>query len=323
MMERRKDLRCIDQDGNIVDDAYAFTVDGEKLFKPTNLHKTIFMLSSVNPDLIKDAETVYNNNRIVISQSLKDYNIYQEAVKHREENQYYSRYFKKDLNLKPQNIARIFYLSTYLARENNYILTKNKNYATKKDIKKILDINKSAFFEFWDDVSVHKVILEDDAGVILDPGIFTRQNSVGKGTPMLRCFNTIQELYETASPTQHKNIGYIFKLVPYLNTYHNIICTNPEEHNISKVVPLTTEEICIIIGYEYCNASRLMKTLNKLSIFRNNVEEYIFLNVHAEEYKHNITIVNPLFFYGGEWVKKDMVSGIFSKNLYSKKTIKS
>ena len=315
-MERRKDLLCIDHDGNVIDDAYAFTVDDEKLFSVSNLQKTIFMLTSVTPEMIEDARAVYNKNKMEVKKAREDYNLLQNAVKLKEENQHYSRYFKKDIDLPLHDIARIFYLSTYLARGSNYIITRRNNIAKKNDIMHLLNLNKKTFLRFWDEATKSGILIEDETGVMLDPKMFTRQNGIGKGTPMLRCFESIRELYEEAKVSQHKILGYIFKLLPYLNGYHNIICENPEEHNEEKIIPLSTEEICRIAGYEYSNRSKLMKTLNSISIYRDGIEQFVFLNTYAKEHKNNITIVNPLFFFGGEWAKKDMISALFCKRLY-------
>ena len=64
--------------------------------------------------------------------------------------------------------------------------------------------------------------------------------------------------------SKHTNLGYIFKLIPYVNCEYNIICHNPLEKDLDLIEPMTVGEFCEAIGYDKTNASRLIKIYNEI-----------------------------------------------------------
>ena len=56
--------------------------------------------------------------------------------------------------------------------------------------------------------------------------------------------DTIQVLYEGATSRNHKNLGYIMKLLPKMNYKTNFIVHNPDEDNVFNLQPYSLIEIC-------------------------------------------------------------------------------
>lgn len=47
------------------------------------------------------------------------------------------------------------------------------------------------------------------------------------------------QLYDGVKPIQHKKLYIFIRILPYVNIYHNILCENPYEEEVSKIVPIT------------------------------------------------------------------------------------
>lgn len=64
----------------------------------------------------------------------------------------------------------------------------------------------------------------------------------------IRAFcNGIRELYDNSYPREHKMIGNIVKLLPFVNVYTNILCWNIEESNPEYIQLLTADEIAKVL----------------------------------------------------------------------------
>lgn len=77
----------------------------------------------------------------------------------------------------------------------------------------------------------------------------------------------LRELYNGCSQKQHKQLYYIFKILPYVSPKFNSICSNPNEQAVEKIKPLKLSEICERVGYTSHNAKKFEKEMLKLQLF--------------------------------------------------------
>lgn len=105
--------------------------------------------------------------------------------------------------------------------------------------------------------------------------------------------NGLRELYNNCSAKQHKQLYYLFKLLPYVNIKYNAICQNPTETIVEDVIPLKLSEICEIIGYSVPNAKKFEKDMLKLQLF-NQYAMLGIINGSGTWYK-----INPRVLYSG------------------------
>lgn len=69
----------------------------------------------------------------------------------------------------------------------------------------------------------------------------------------------MRKLYIMVQPSQHKHLGYLFKMLPYVNLEYNVLCHNPLESNLDDIQLMTVSEFCGAIGYDISNWHRLNK----------------------------------------------------------------
>ena len=103
----------------------------------------------------------------------------------------------------------------------------------------------------------------------------------------------LRALYNGCSQKQHKQLYYIFKLLPFVSLKFNVICENPTEEDEMSVVPLKMHQICDIVGYDKTSSKKLERELLKLQLF----DEHSILGILTEDgtwYK-----VNPKVSYAG------------------------
>ena len=60
----------------------------------------------------------------------------------------------------------------------------------------------------------------------------------------------IQDMYYNTKESKRGYIGSLIQLIPWINTEFNILCSNPQETEESKLNLLTWEDIANICGYK-------------------------------------------------------------------------
>lgn len=85
----------------------------------------------------------------------------------------------------------------------------------------------------------------------------------GQQTYVNRIFvEAIRKLHKASKQSQHKQLGMILSLLPYLNKKWNVICSNPLEEDHKKIKPLSARDICKVLGLDIRNAE---KTIGRVS----------------------------------------------------------
>uniref|UniRef100_UPI0039E9807C hypothetical protein n=1 Tax=Clostridium perfringens TaxID=1502 RepID=UPI0039E9807C len=100
-----------------------------------------------------------------------------------------------------------------------------------------------------------------------------------------------KDLYYGVSPSQHKNLYFFVKCLPYLNNKFNILCENPLEKDSDLIKPLSFGELGKIFGMDKVKASKLKTNLFKLKI---NDRKVVAELVNLSERR---IVVNPAIFY--------------------------
>lgn len=155
--------------------------------------------------------------------------------------------------LKPETLARLVMLSTYVRRTNkldwapvvrsNQMDLKNEDYMQRGEIKRVVKLEKSHIFS-------------DFIREIESAGYLKIVDSIYYVSPKLHCgklppryswivnkihSEQIRALYAVCKPSDHKKIGMILQLLPYLHRDKNILCKNPTEQWSDKIIPLTAK----------------------------------------------------------------------------------
>lgn len=217
---------------------------------------------------------------------------------------YFNNYMKllKKLNNNTALLFRFLYLCTYAdydgyLKYGNYSYGVNHGYMTEKNFDEVFKMSKAMITKLKKELYDNNLIIKSkiDDRLIINGSFYTRgELCLGDMLESSRVFDDgIKELYEKSNPREHKRIGVVIPLLPFLNKYHNILCNKPLERELKYIEPLTLREMCKIIGYDITNEDRLRKQLQNITVKNNPLVAYVS---HA---KAKFFVVNPALFYKG------------------------
>lgn len=255
-----------------------------------------------------------------------------EYLKCREEKAYYKKFVGKELghfywiiaenafsDLAPQTVAKLVMLCTFLYYDKMFRRS-TKTTIKKKDLQDILNISKKAVYDFWNEVN-EKYIVEHNGDLYIAGSANVFRGQLPKTqTPEVKHFqkayiNAIRKLYRTTDVRKHKQLGYIFKMIPYLNLEYNILCKDPFEQEIENIMPLSIAELCRLINYNPTQSARLLKELQSLKFEHNHRPEYLlsYVDNGGDIPQSKMIFVNPHILYNGSNFQKVEVLGAFCK----------
>lgn len=240
------------------------------------------------------------------------------------EHTYFKRFitnFNKIEDLDAQAITRLMYLATYVSYKDNLLTYDNGNPLKKKDIKKIMSLSDNAFREFFKELTSKGYLIETPEGYKLSSHI------IHKGETKLRpledheryvkvYIQAMRKMYNSVTSRQHKFLGYVFQMLPYVNIYHNILCLNPFEKDIENIKPLTFTGMIKDLGLSDHNVMHFRTTAEKVLFDINGEEQHFIcyvLNAEVKSKNDGVVIINPNIIYGENEVRRSDCLGFFKK----------
>ena len=169
---------------------------------------------------------------------------------------------------------------------------------TLEDIVEVLGFSNNKARDCRDKLIELKAILIDDDGLpVINPKYNGRGNTtLGKDgkKDCVRAFDkAIKDLYKNAKTPEHKYIGNVIMLLPYVNVYHNVLCANPEEIDPRNVIVLTIEDICGVFNNSVKNRRRVEGNLIRATVNKEG------LVGKWRWYGGDCYTINPRLFYKG------------------------
>lgn len=232
------------------------------------------------------------------------YNIYNTYFK------YFIKNFEGINDLSNGDLSRLMMLATYISSDDNYLKNDHSDIKlTKRDMADILMVSSTVFKTTYNELVNKGYLIPNDDGFVLNVNNFHYGKNLNRplinGERYIKLYKqAIRTLYKSVKPSQHKLLGYMFKLIPYVNVEHWIICKNPLEYNKNNIIPLTINEICDIVGYSKENAHKFRREVNKVIFtFRDKPQRFMFAVL--SENNEEIFTVNPNIVYGGNPAGKD------------------
>lgn len=222
-------------------------------------------------------------------------------------------------SLSPETVTRLILLCTYQNYDGCLMMTQRTAMKV-KDLQNVLKLSKSTVNRFWNEVNPMFLIEDEQTKSIRlnTNSIFRGQITENqKGNTYQKFYiNAIRQLYENTSKNNHKHLGHVFKLLPFVNLEYNVICFNPDETTLDKVIPMTLKEFCECINYDVLNVSRLLAVYKKLrfEVTTQNGTHYerfcAFVNDGIDKLNSRI-FVNPRILYMGNDYRRIEVLGAF------------
>ena len=204
--------------------------------------------------------------------------------------------------LSPADLAKLIYLSTYLEYGSGDLCSRSKRRLTANDLPNKLGISRAQANRFLY-ASKSYLIIDEDGYLSLDNRTFIfgalRQNS-DRAIYQKLYRDSVRKLYKATPVSKHKQLGYVFQMLPYINKEYNILCSNIYETELSEIDAMTVSEFCEIIGYSKANASRLVKEYSKITFPVEGRQEHFCAFVYSGGSANDMRIyVNPHILYNG------------------------
>lgn len=226
-------------------------------------------------------------------------------------------------DISPQSAARLIFLATF----GNYKgdLINSRGVCIKySDLSGLLKLSKSEVSMFAKEVCQKRyLVINEKREIKLNTDVFfkgTLKNKAKSKEDFYQRFyiKHIQRLYYKTTPSKHKNLGYIYKLLPFINIQNNIICDNPFEEDIDKVHMMTLKEFCEMIDYDYSNVNRLLRVYKDIlfdvkygsEVHKERFVSFVFDGLDKSKAK---IIINPHIIYGGSDYNSVYKLGSFCK----------
>jgi len=212
----------------------------------------------------------------------------------------HSRYdaLLKRTNYDTATAFRFIYLCTYMEYDTGYIVWGGKR-INSHYLADIFNVHKNTITNIKKKLFDYQLIFEDH-----DQNIYVNMEYCYKGDisnnkqyrqQCTRIFNNgIQNLYNNTSDFRdHKMLGKLLLLLPYVNIYHNVICLNIKERDWDKLVIPNSVQMDQIIHTSLNNNQKQMKKLLDIEV---NGEPAILVIKHKNVHMYAI---NPRIYYGG------------------------
>lgn len=240
------------------------------------------------------------------------------------EHMYFKRFiteFNKITDLNPQTITRLMHLATYVSYKDNLLTYDNGIVLNRKDIKTIMGLSEDTLRKFLKEVKDKGYLIETPDGYKISLKV------IHKGETKLRpledheryvkvYIQAMRKMYNSVPINQHKFLGYVFQMLPYVNIYHNILCLNPYEEDIDNIHPLSFSGMIRDLGLSEHNIDHFRKTAERI-LFDINGEEQHFLcyvlNAEIDSKNDGVVVINPNILYGESEIKRKDAIGFFKK----------
>lgn len=173
----------------------------------------------------------------------------------------------------------------------------------KSDLPEVMGMSATTAFRFFKEVSPKYLQVDKNGNLSLSEQIFKR-GQLGKGTES-RAFQKIyidmvRELYKGTPLSNHKELGYIFAMLPFVNIEYNVLCKNPYETDISNIEMMTVREFCEAIGHSFSTVERLRETYSKIGFYVDGeVEQFCKFVSDGNDLDNAWIFVNPHVIYSG------------------------
>ena len=208
------------------------------------------------------------------------------------------------------HIARVIYLATFIEYDTNKLVFYengkiNKPF-TEKDIRQLLKIkDRQTYYDFKKEVLDSGIMTITDSGIYMSKDYFNKGKDKGNKFYFMKMYiDTIRQLYEQTNTRQHKTLGHLFKLIPFIDYEYNILTNSPNTNDRIKERLMTKKDIAKLLNMDLKTYERVEQQLLKLTItFRDKKYPLIgAISIKALDTemnrirKTNCYVVNPLIY---------------------------
>lgn len=217
--------------------------------------------------------------------------------------------------LSPANVARLIMLATYCKYDDALVVGRNKP-MTRAEAQQILNLEYTSFNKFIKEVVPHFLVEKDGALYLADHQTFFRGKKDRKNHD--RFWKTyllaVRRLYNATEARQHKALGRIFQLLPYVNVEYNILAYDIEETALDAVKPMTLFELCSVLGVDWSHVNRLLAIYRSLTFtVGDHQERFVSVVSDGVDRRNAHVFINPHILYSGSDYRRVEILGTFCK----------
>lgn len=215
--------------------------------------------------------------------------------------------------LRPQDVTRLIYLASHLNYKSVLMLNERKKMIL-SDLPEVLGVSEATTKRFWGKVSGRYILRCDDESLIVKDTFFRgkQKHIVERLTKFY--IQSVQKLYKSTPTSKHGCLGQVFQLLAHVSVEFNILCRNPEETDLSKVIPMTFKQFCKETGYNLSKAHRLAQDLSSITFDVNGSQRHFVAFVTTEATPSDrLIVVNPRVLYGGHNFERVETFALFFK----------
>jgi hypothetical protein len=175
----------------------------------------------------------------------------------------------------------------------------------KSEIPKVIGSSLSTFKRFWGEMIKHRIITVDNGEFIISPKFHFRWKAEGRHVIKL-FITTLKRLKEELSAAE---LGFLYKLLPYVHYDTNMICADPYS-SPEKIQFLNISGIALIVDMEEKKASKNLDKLRKIGVIAETIRQ--------DDKRDRIFTLNPYVFYRKKGRPDDTLRGLFASTPYNK-----
>lgn len=251
-------------------------------------------VTTMNEQKIEVKVKTDKQNKII--EKLKDKNEFKLHIKEKYGSFYFSYYNELLEIIQPQFITRFLYLSCYMNYDNVLVINKITRHIPiyEEDLRSILKLGKTETYATKNTLVENGLLIINEDGTMSINSKYCKKGDIVKNnkSDKVRIFDcSVKELYEKATPKEHKKIALLFKLLPYINLRWNVICSNVEEELKERVSPYTMKDTMNLLGLT--NITRFKNDLLSLTVGGEPVVMIILVR------DKSTIVINPKVYYKG------------------------
>lgn len=183
------------------------------------------------------------------------------------------------------HLGYLLHLQCYIDYDTGFLKDKKGKIMTKKiDIEKTLGMNESTRKKFTKALEENGILEIVDRKLKINSAYHFRGKKGDRKTIKL-FITTLLKLCKTLKPAE---LGFLYKLLPYVHYYSNMICINPLEEDNKKIQYLNISGISEITGVHEKTVPSFIKKLKEENILRVS---------SGKDKRHTLITLNPNVFY--------------------------
>lgn len=198
------------------------------------------------------------------------------------------------------DLAKLLYLATYIGYDG--VIVNGSTAATSAKMMEMLCVSRHTYDNFMENMRDGGVITEDNGKFRVNDGIVFRGKLPKKQADDYIRLNHggIRRIYVETPPAKHATLSYLYRLIPYVNAEHSILCMNPREKEIGRIEPMTLSQ-CLKICGAASNSERKATELFQLKCDGKFVIRCLTDNFSDQR---QFIIINPTIYYAGSDFKQ-------------------